>query len=48
MESRPGMNRILQASGWFLTFNYVTLGWVWFALPNTELALGIYQKLLGF
>jgi alginate O-acetyltransferase complex protein AlgI len=48
LESRPGMNRILQASGWFLTFNYVTLGWVWFALPNTELALGIYQKLLGF
>jgi D-alanyl-lipoteichoic acid acyltransferase DltB (MBOAT superfamily) len=32
---------------WFLTFNYVTLGWVWFALPTPALALQTFGKLFG-
>ena len=28
-------------------FNYVTLGWVWFALPTVDLSLQAYGKLLG-
>jgi len=34
-------------TGWFLTFHYVLLGWVWFALPTPQLALTVFQKLLG-
>ena len=37
----------LSFSGWILTFHYVTLGWVWFALPDTQVALAMFQKLLG-
>lgn len=32
---------------WFLTFHYVTLGWVWFALPTPQLALETFGKLFG-
>jgi D-alanyl-lipoteichoic acid acyltransferase DltB (MBOAT superfamily) len=32
---------------WLLTFNYVALGWVWFALPTPQLALETFVKLLG-
>lgn len=38
----------LQASGWLLTFHYVTLGWIWFALPDITTAQTVFQKLLGF
>ena len=47
-EARTYFNRFMQFSGWFLTFNYVTLGWVWFALPNPESALMTYKTLVGF
>jgi D-alanyl-lipoteichoic acid acyltransferase DltB (MBOAT superfamily) len=47
METRPRLSLALQAGGWLVTFNYVALGWVWFALPNIGLALGVYRKLLG-
>ncbi len=33
--------------GWFITFHYITLGWVWFALPGTALALRTFARLLG-
>lgn len=39
------MNQISSATGWFLTFNYVSLGWVWFALTNIDLSISILQKL---
>jgi len=38
---------VLAFSGWLLTFHYVTLGWVWFALPDVRLALSMFQKLFG-
>jgi D-alanyl-lipoteichoic acid acyltransferase DltB (MBOAT superfamily) len=37
----------LQAGGVLLTFHYVSLGWVWFALPSPGLALGVLARLLG-
>lgn len=40
--------RIAQSLGWFITFQYVTLGWVWFALPQPELAKQVLRLLLGF
>jgi len=30
-----------------LTFHYVTLGWVWFALPSLPLSLGVFARLFG-
>jgi alginate O-acetyltransferase complex protein AlgI len=47
METRPRLSQALQAGGWLVTFNYVALGWVWFALPSISLALGVYRKLFG-
>lgn len=32
---------------WFLTFNFVVLGWVWFALPSVEMSLMTFTKLVG-
>jgi len=48
VENRTRLGRFLQVAGWFATFNYVTLGWVWFALPTPGLALDVFQKLGGF
>lgn len=35
------------AGGTILTFHFVTLGWVWFALPQVSLAIGVYRRLVG-
>ena len=40
--------RPLALLGWFLTFNYVTLGWVWFALPRPDQSWSVMHKLFGF
>ncbi len=41
------LQRALQAGSWLVTFHFVTLGWVWFALPDPRLAWSVFQKLLG-
>ncbi len=38
---------ILSAAGIFLTFHFVTLGWVWFALPDPQIALTVMARLFG-
>lgn len=48
LEDRQLARRALRLGGWFLTFNYVTLGWVWFMLPDIDLALESFQRLVGF
>ncbi len=47
LESRPRLQRLAGAAGALLTFHYVTLGWVWFALPDPGLSLHVFQKLFG-
>jgi D-alanyl-lipoteichoic acid acyltransferase DltB (MBOAT superfamily) len=32
---------------WFITFHYVVLGWVWFALPNFEQSVHVFRQLFG-
>ena len=39
--------RTWTAVTWFLTFNYVALGWVWFMMPTIQLSLLTFGKLLG-
>jgi D-alanyl-lipoteichoic acid acyltransferase DltB (MBOAT superfamily) len=43
----PGARHGLTLGGWFLTFQFVTLGWVWFALPDVESALRVFGRLFG-
>jgi D-alanyl-lipoteichoic acid acyltransferase DltB (MBOAT superfamily) len=45
--TRSGQS-ILKASGIFLTFNYVSLGWLFFTLPAPDLAWMTLSKLFGF
>ncbi|MFC1878321.1 MBOAT family O-acyltransferase [Chloroflexota bacterium] len=46
-RSNARLQIISQTGGWFLTFHYVLLGWVWFALPSPALAWEVFGKLLG-
>lgn len=47
LDERAGLKRLATAAGTLLTFHYVALGWVWFALPSLGLSLGVFGKLLG-
>jgi alginate O-acetyltransferase complex protein AlgI len=44
---RPWLGKAFRLSGVLLTFTFVSLGWVWFALPSTSLALQTFGKLFG-
>jgi alginate O-acetyltransferase complex protein AlgI len=44
----PRISRLLQAGGGVLTFHYVALGWVWFALPDLATSWSVLLKLAGF
>lgn len=39
--------RLARGLSVFLTFQYVTLGWLWFALPDVRLAWGTLLRLFG-
>ncbi len=41
----PG--RLGSAVSTFATFNFVALGWVWFALPTIPLSLSVFSRLFG-
>jgi alginate O-acetyltransferase complex protein AlgI len=36
-----------EAASTLLTFHYVALGWVWFALPSVDLSWNVFAKLFG-
>ncbi len=46
-ETHPKLKFPASFGGWLLTFNFVALGWVWFALPSPEVAWIFFQKLFG-
>jgi alginate O-acetyltransferase complex protein AlgI len=46
-ESKPWLGKAFRFSGILLTFTFISLGWVWFALPSTGLALQTFGKLFG-
>jgi alginate O-acetyltransferase complex protein AlgI len=45
--AHPRLATLASLSGWLLTFHFVLLGWVWFALPRPALAWKIFRRLLG-
>jgi alginate O-acetyltransferase complex protein AlgI len=44
---RPGWQKALNLGGILLTFNFVALGWVFFALPSPAISIHFLQVLLG-
>ncbi len=47
LVEKPIKKRAWTLFSWFITFHYVVLGWVWFALPTLPLALQTFAKLFG-
>ena len=48
LPTLPALPRLaLQGGGWLLTFLFVSLGWVWFALPTPWLALRVFGLLFS-
>jgi len=45
--SEKGYQKIRNAVGVFLTFHYVTLGWIWFVLPSPETSWEFLALLFG-
>ncbi len=48
LQERPGWMKVRTAGEWLLTFNYVALGWVWFATDAPATAWVVFQRLAGF
>lgn len=47
LKDRPRLRQAWIVTGMLLTFQFVTLGWVWFALPDIGLAWDVFLRLLG-
>lgn len=47
VELHPLLRRTLNAASWLITFHYVALGWVWFALPTPSQVGIVLARLFG-
>ncbi|MGD0174631.1 MAG: MBOAT family O-acyltransferase [Anaerolineales bacterium] len=47
LESRPVWKKAYTAFSTLITFHYVVLGWVWFALPSVESSGKVFLRLFG-
>lgn len=47
LQTRPAQRRAWSVFTWFLTFQYVVLGWVWFVVPDVGLAVRTFGRLFG-
>ncbi|NLX09268.1 MAG: MBOAT family protein [Chloroflexi bacterium] len=47
LRERPRLAQAVAVLGVVLTFHFVTLGWVWFALPDIGTSWDIFLRLLG-
>jgi alginate O-acetyltransferase complex protein AlgI len=47
LKQKPNLARAVYVAGVVVTFNFVALGWVWFALPTPELSLRVLRGLFG-
>ncbi len=48
LKEKPRVKQAWSVMGWFITFHFVVLGWVWFALPDFEQSLRVFGGLFGF
>ncbi len=47
LREKPAVDQVLNGMGVLLTFHYVALGWVWFALPSPDSSLHVFARLFG-
>ena len=47
LQEKPREKRAWTLFSWFITFNYVVVGWVWFLIPDVPLATATIGKLFG-
>lgn len=47
IQQNPFLNKVVTLFTTLLTFQFVALGWVWFALPSTDLSLQVFGRLFG-
>lgn len=47
IQQRPVLNKGVTLFTTLLTFQFVALGWVWFALPSMDLSLKVFGRLFG-
>jgi D-alanyl-lipoteichoic acid acyltransferase DltB (MBOAT superfamily) len=47
LESRPVLKSAYTLVSLLITFHYVALGWVWFALPEIDLSWDVFRTLFG-
>jgi alginate O-acetyltransferase complex protein AlgI len=47
LSNQPYLSKAFGIVNWSLTFHFVTLGWVWFALSSPALAWNVLLRLFG-
>jgi D-alanyl-lipoteichoic acid acyltransferase DltB (MBOAT superfamily) len=47
LKNTPRKKQAWTFAGWFLTFHFVMLGWVWFSMPTVDMALRVFAQLVG-
>ncbi len=47
LKENPRQQLLADGIAWFITFHFVVLAWVWFAIPEFEQALIVFMKLFG-
>lgn len=47
IEDKPILQKGMMMFNVLLTFHFVALGWVWFALPDVSLSINVFMQLLG-
>lgn len=47
LQDKPRLRRLVYVAGVLITFHYVALGWVWFALSDAGQAAQVMVRLLG-
>ena len=47
IQQRTALNKGVTVFTTLLTFAFVALGWVWFALPSVDLSLSVFARLFG-
>ncbi|MBK8026477.1 MAG: hypothetical protein IPK19_35090 [Chloroflexi bacterium] len=47
LNQKPRQKRLWTILSWFITFHYIALGWVWFALPDVNQSLRALGRLFG-
>lgn len=47
LDEKPLQKRAWTLLAWFVTFQYVVLGWVWFVIPDVRTAVATFGRLFG-